>query len=95
MNIFDWLALMALGSTMGMMGQAIRTLIGLKNSGGLATFDFKLAAVNMFYGSVSGCLATLFIQTTNPTSATLLALVSAGYAGTDFIEGVMKSKLPV
>jgi hypothetical protein len=93
MTILQWLFLLMLGSIMGMLGQAIRTLLGLKTVG-LAAFDWKLAAVNMFYGAVSGSLACLLVPPGDPTSTTLLTLVSAGYAGTDFIEGIMKSRLP-
>ena len=83
----------------GMLGQSIRVFIGvykIVNEEGTAKlkekFNFAKLFVSLVLGAICGMLVW-FVLTDDPLNrvATLL-LVSAGYAGADFIEGFLKKK---
>ena len=67
-------------------------------------FDGRLLMITIFIGFVAGALATIALHENADTSdATaqaqmlnklILPVLAAGYAGTDFIEGLVKKRLP-
>ena len=94
-----------LGGILGIAGQLVRVVVGLKKANDEAisknltlkqTFDTSRLVVSILLGFVAGVLAMVslttfkcdFLQT--DTKKTIMALIVAGYAGTDFIEGFMK-----
>lgn len=95
---------------LGLIGQGIRVIVGLKKlreeSDVKATapqnakalfdrqFDGKQLGLSLFIGFVAGCLVSLTRDDKAMDSDVRLAIIAAGYAGTDFIEGVLKKILP-
>lgn len=88
-----------------MAGQLIRVVIGLKKANDEATaenktiketFDTSRLVISILIGFVAGVLAMVSLTTfkddflKTDTKKTIMALIAAGYAGTDFIEGFMK-----
>lgn len=103
MTATNCLVVVALGLVLGAVGQAIRAIVGLKkrNDSGAELSPGRLF-VSLMIGAVAGALAaiTLLFSNTisiaNLSSQTLFALMGAGYAGADFIEGFMnKNGVPV
>lgn len=103
MTATNCLVVVLLGLVLGAVGQAIRTIVGLKkrNDSGAALSSGRLL-VSLMIGAVAGALAAIgllssnAISITNLSSQTLLALMGAGYTGADFIEGFMnKGGAPV
>ncbi len=106
MEVQTILEFMALAVILGILGQGARSVIGLKKamdaapSGDSSWFDARRLAVSMIIGAIAGGLAGLgfVIGGTNESSilsgATLVSIVAAGYAGADFIEGFMRSRMP-
>ncbi len=103
---------------LGLIGQGIRVIVGLKklreeaSTAGTDTqgapnaktayndlFDVKKLWLSLFIGFIAGCLAGVVANKTCQIGAGFsrevqLAMVAAGYSGTDFIEGVFKKILP-
>jgi predicted chitinase len=93
---------------MGALGQGIRAAVGLKSAATRAAqdpsqqteFDVAYFTLSLMIGFTAGILAGLAIglehfakiDPNDPKS--LLAIVSAGYAGTDFIENVFTNLYP-
>ena len=80
-----------------MVGQGARVIVGLKKKYDNASenwFDAKLLATSLMIGGIAGACGAIFLLDQELEKQTLLALVTIGYAGTDFIEGFMKKKLP-
>ncbi len=98
------------GGLLGMLGQAVRVIAGLKKAADTASannktlgdiFSAKTLAISLLIGFTSGSLALLTASTTSNATAdftldksTIAALIASGYAGTDFIEAFMKKYLP-
>lgn len=91
-----------LGGLLGMCGQGIRVIAGLKKSHDKAAhagesfkdnFDLKSLVVSLIIGFMAGILGALALwdklATNNLQSETAMALLGAGYGGTDFIEAFM------
>ena len=101
-TVYDWLNLMALGSLLGAAGQVIRQIAGFKklldekpgeSLGSL--LDTSRIVITLLIGAVAGMLAVLAMTLPSlseglPTQ-TLIALLTAGYAGTDFVESFMQN----
>ena len=96
---------LSLGAILGAAGQSVRTIVGLKKAAESASaagstlkqeFDGSKLLVSLLIGAVAGILAALpFVSEVGSlTSQTLIALLGAGYAGADFIEGFMSKALP-
>jgi len=94
-----------LGAVLGLIGQGIRVIIGLtklkKESTDQAafneSFDIKELLLSLLIGAIAGILGVLSITTAKPDSKLsdlTLQLIAIGYAGTDFIQGVLKQVLP-
>ena len=93
---------------LGALGQGVRAAVGLKSAATLAAqnpsqrteFDVAYFTLSLMIGFTAGILAGLAIGLENfakidpndPKS--LLAIVAAGYAGTDFIENVFTNLVP-
>jgi hypothetical protein len=98
-----------LSGLMGMLGQSIRAIVGLKgiadqaadpNTPNPELFSAARLIVSLIIGFVAGAAAGLAMGLDKVSAVTLtdtqllLSLMAAGYAGTDFIEGFMASYLP-
>lgn len=104
MTDMELLRLVAIGAIFGVIGQLIRILVGLKSLNEDAK-ELKLTtgelivpvrlAYSILIGAVAGVLASLSLEKAQTfTTAIIMGLAAAGYAGTDFIEGVAKRFLP-
>lgn len=100
-------AYLAVGALLGLGGQAIRMLIGLKKQNEKAKlsnppmtigqwFDGKKLAVSFILGATAGILAavTQYASDVTITKDLMMGFVAAGYGGTDFLEGLMSKWLP-
>lgn len=97
------LAKLLVGLLLGAAGQTARAIVGLKKTSDEAralntTVGQRFCAseliVSLLIGGVAGVLGAIALldQLGDLTDrATLVALVTAGYAGTDFIEGFMRN----
>lgn len=92
-------------AVMGLLGQGIRAVVGLKAGGSLAQTsptqqsDFNAAylAFSLMIGMIAGILAGLVIGPKNfdpEDIKTLLAVATSGYAGADFIESTYSIIFP-
>ncbi len=109
MDTTDILSQIALGTILGIIGQAIRVLIGLKKQTDEATatgeklserIDLTRLLVSLGMGGVAGSLCSIVLSGTVIDKEYLLTIITSGYAGTDFVEGVLlsqgsKIKLPI
>lgn len=100
-----WLTFCLLGGTLGVVGQMIRVVAGLKKAGDEAAaenrtlkedFDSGRLVRSLMIGGVAGVVAIL--STLSPTAdygvKDLMAIVAAGYAGADFIEAFASRAMP-
>lgn len=110
MNATEWIAQLALGGMLGMLGQGVRVIGGLKKVHDQASqqskqfgdlFELSTLVISLLIGFIAGALAILALNTAQDAVAsatldrkTITALLAAGYAGTDFIEAFMKKYLP-
>jgi hypothetical protein len=116
MNTEQVLINLLLCGLLGLIGQGIRVIVGLKKlheeavdqttlalpeAGSQTTkavyddlFDARKLWLSLFIGFMAGCLASLARTDTEFTREVQLAIIAAGYSGTDFIEGIFKKLLP-
>jgi len=107
MNTTDVLSFLAIGGLLGAAGQGLRVVIGIKkeiSKARLASpartvvdwFDGKELVISLFLGTVAGILAaiTQYASDVVITRDLLFGFVAAGYAGADFIGGLMEKWLP-
>ncbi len=87
------LGALLLGGLMGMVGQAIRAIAGLKKMNDSSdTFVASRLAVSLMIGFVAGVIAAVtvglgkLVQIDLSNLQVLFGIAGAGYAGTDFIE---------
>jgi hypothetical protein len=99
-----------LGGLLGAVGQGLRVIVGMKKTYDVAQQQQEKFAdlivtsrllLSLLIGFCAGLLAMLSISTLTKdflqdgnTKTHLLAVLASGYAGTDFIEGLMKKYLP-
>lgn len=96
------IVVLLLGGLLGMCGQGIRVIAGLKKGYDKAAasgrnfkdhFEPRSLVVSLFIGFTAGVLAVLAlmnkINPNNLQSETVMALLGAGYGGADFIEAFM------
>ena len=57
-------------------------------------FDLKQLLVSIIIGAVAGIIGAISLLGEEIDKQLLITLMAIGYAGTDFIEGFMKRKLP-
>jgi hypothetical protein len=102
MQVEQLIMVLLLGGLLGMCGQGIRVIAGLKKSHDKAAhagesfkdnFDLKSLVVSLIIGFMAGILGALALwdkfKTGTLQSETAMALLGAGYGGTDFIEAFM------
>lgn len=96
MDAFEILMGLLLGGTLGMIGQGIRVVAGLKkmlDAGTMDEFKPSVLIVSLLIGFIAGALAYVGVDRIGPVEfdrVLMLAILAAGYAGTDFIEAFMK-----
>src|ERR1700759_4770680 len=96
-----------LGGLLGMAGQTVWGVVGLKKLNDTASqnqssfkdsFETSKFFVSMLIGFVAGMLAMICVSPLTKdfkfSKEVLLGIAAAGYSGTDFIEGVIKKWLP-
>jgi hypothetical protein len=100
------LSIILLGALLGIVGQMIRVLVGLKKLKDASEtksdfddkFDLKKLILSLVYASIIGLAAGTLMAVDNLDKvwdrSTILAIVAAGYAGVDFIEGFLSNNLP-
>lgn len=108
MTIEQWLFQLLLGGLLGVLGQGIRIVPGMKklNDHALAegkplhdVFHVGTLLISLLIGFTAGALAIIASPPDGSTGATMdrqtiLTLLAAGYAGTDFIEAFVRKNLP-
>lgn len=106
-DIYVTLAYVVLGALVGGVGQGARAAVGIKKAREEATpeqledgswWDGRRLLLSFLIGAVAGVLyvVTQFgSRTITPevSQGFLVTLVGVGYAGTDFIEGVLKGRI--
>ncbi|MEA4926360.1 MAG: hypothetical protein VB084_13775 [Syntrophomonadaceae bacterium] len=98
MDVFQVTVFILLGAILGSAGQGIRIVVGLKKNNDKGdkgtTFDLKQFIIGLTIGSIAGILGAISLYGELIDKQLLITLIAIGYAGTDFIEGFMKKKLP-
>ena len=107
MGASDWVLTLILGGILGMIGQGIRVVAGLKKVNDRASaegknfrslFETSTMALSLLIGFIAGTLAIIGVTGTTevatPSKELIVTIIGAGYAGTDFIEGFIKKSLP-
>lgn len=93
---------------LGVLGQGVRAVVGLKNSGSLrsttpdeqAVFSLAYLALSLMIGFIAGVLAGIALNlqdvvTIDPSNwKLLLGIAASGYVGADFIENTMSIVIP-
>lgn len=101
------LANLLLAAFLGIVGQLIRIVAGLKKESDQAKaanqpFGDRFSAsrlwvslgISLAVGAIAGVLSALQVNDIVNDKGAMLALISAGYSGSDFIEAFMKKALP-
>jgi hypothetical protein len=103
MNASESLTYIILGIVLGMIGQSIRAIVGVKKSSDEASFsekafkdwfEAKRLVFGLVIGASSGALAAISQLGSPIDQQLLITIVASGYAGADFIEGFMRTKVP-
>ena len=88
------------GFVLGLIGQVIRVVVGVKKqydstqSGLGQWFNKTQLIISLIIGGLAGFLAGLFLSGDVMNTAFYLAVIAAGYSGSDFIEGFMRTNAP-
>jgi len=107
-DVWGVLGYVLLAAFLGVVGQLIRVVAGLKKESDQAsalgqTLATRFSAqqlwtslgISVAVGAIAGVLAALQVTDLHKmTTSTLLGFLGAGYSGTDFIEAFMKKSLP-
>jgi len=99
-NAVQWMQLLGLGGLAGALGQGARTIVGLKKTNDAAgaanvstreMIDGSRMIVSLAIGFIAGALAAIGIvdDLSVIPAEQIFALTAAGYAGADFIEGLI------
>lgn len=95
----DLLAKIFLGILIGAAGQGIRVIAGLKKLSQTGdSFDSRQTITSFLPAVLIGAVCGLLVIVDDPTKsfqdrASLIAILAAGYAGSDFIEAFIKKHL--
>lgn len=103
MSISETLLFLLLGALLGLAGQILRAVVGIKKAQEEAAgrpakewFNGKELGFSLLVGAVAGLLAA--VTQYEPDIAVnrdlMMGMLAAGYAGADFITGLMKKWLP-
>ncbi len=103
----DWVLTLLLGGILGIVGQGVRVVAGLKKVNDQASaegkpfgslFQGSTLSLSLLIGFIAGALAIIGVTgsaaDTNINKELIVTIIGAGYAGTDFIEGFIKKSLP-
>lgn len=110
MNANELLQLVAIGAIAGAFGQGLRAIVGIKKASDEAAaqgntlrsegLDVARLVFSLFIGAVAGGVGIFTITgfnsgaTASITPEIFFGVIGIGYAGTDFIEGFVRTKLP-
>lgn len=107
MTAEQWIIQLLLGGILGMVGQGIRVVAGLKKVNDQALqrnqpfgelFETSSLFISLLIGFLAGALAVVALSGDSGSleinKQIILGLIGAGYAGTDFIEGFIKKYMP-
>ena len=83
MNNFEIQAFILLGALLGTAGQVLRTVVSPNK-------NLPQIIVNLLVSCAIGTITAIALLGVPATKLTMLAFIAAGYAGTDFIEGLIK-----
>lgn len=103
MDAYTALSYVVLGAVLGMVGQGVRVVVGIKKEldqaapGAAWSTWFQpgqlltTIIISMAVGAIAGVLAVVSAPSfgTTITRGFMVGIIGAGYAGTDFIEGIM------
>jgi hypothetical protein len=96
------LSQIALGTLLGLMGQGIRVVIGLKKQSDEAAaagkkradnFDVVRLCLSLAIGAIAGSVSAIILMGTVVDKEFLLTIITSGYAGTDFVEGTLIAQI--
>lgn len=105
----DWIMLILLGGLLGALGQAVRSAMGtykaVSRQNAVNKQDASISGQRLIYtilgGACAGALAAISLDLVTSGASTgqltpeaIGAIIAAGYAGTDFIEGFIRSRIP-
>jgi len=102
----DMLIMILLGALLGMIGQSIRIVAGLKKLSAKSSdkddfnekFDLKQLVLSLLYAAIIGFISGALLAVENIEvvwdKSTILAMIGAGYAGVDFLEGFLARQMP-
>jgi hypothetical protein len=106
-DVWSVLGTLLLAAFLGIVGQLIRIVAGLKKESDRAKaanqpFGERFSApqlwislgISLAVGAIAGVLSALQATDIQSSKGAMLALIGAGYSGTDFIEAFMKKALP-
>ncbi|MCS4249486.1 hypothetical protein [Pseudomonas sp. BIGb0164] len=110
MDGYELLQLIVIGVIAGAFGQGLRTIVGLKKASDEAAaegttlrsegLDVSRLIFSLFIGAIAGGIGILTITgfqasaAVNISAEMFFGVVGIGYAGTDFIEGFVRTQLP-
>jgi len=94
----------ASGILLGAIGQGARAIAGIKKAHEASGkkwedwmkdgFDSKQLVLSLFIGGIAGGLASIALLGKEINKEFFIGLAVAGYAGTDFIQGFIETKVP-
>jgi hypothetical protein len=101
MAVLQWLEILGLGAFLGALGQGIRVVVGVKKLHDTASssdssisdlISVSRLMVSLMIGGIAGALAAIvtIANSSETRPQEVLTLITAGYAGADFIEGFMR-----
>jgi len=107
-DAFTALVYVVLGAVLGMVGQGIRMVVGIKKQLDQATPGTPWStwfqpgqlvttiAISMAVGAIAGVLAVITAPSFGMTITRgfMVGIIGAGYSGTDFIEGIITTAGP-
>jgi len=107
-TVADVILALLLCGFLGVLGQGVRAIVGLKNAGSLnsttpgeqAVFSLAYLALSLMIGFIAGVLAGIALNletiiTVDPSNWKLLVgIAGSGYIGADFIENSMSVVIP-
>jgi|GEM_PF-517007 len=111
MNASELLQMLAIGVIGGAFGQGMRAIVGIKKASDEAAaggstlreegLDVSRLVLSVFIGGIAGGIGIFTITGMRPEALTEITMevffgvIGIGYAGTDFIEGFIRTQLPV
>lgn len=103
MGVYEVFTFVVLGTLLGLLGQILRIVVGIKKeieqtaaSGKTLkdSFDSIRLAISLMIGGLAGGLGAITLLGTEVNRELLLTLVAIGYSGADFIEGFIRKNTP-